>query len=80
MSLYDVTAAQLVAYDPDRDLLPLVLAHCNYSLEVGKGTLVQYNWPALERHLIDRFIQRRPLVDFQVCQVFVQSPQEEKVS
>ncbi|XP_068694646.1 E3 ubiquitin-protein ligase rnf213-alpha-like isoform X2 [Montipora foliosa] len=64
IQLQDVTTSQLISYDTERDLLPLILAQCNYSLEVGKGTLVQYNWEALERQLIDRFIGRRPLIDF----------------
>ncbi|XP_067056125.1 E3 ubiquitin-protein ligase rnf213-alpha-like isoform X2 [Acropora muricata] len=62
--LQDVTSSQLISYDTERDLLPLILAQCNYSLEVGKGTLVQYNWDALERQLIDRFIRGRPLIEF----------------
>lgn len=66
IQLQDVTASQLICYDAERDLLPLILAQCNYSLEVGKGTLVQYNWEALERQLIDRFIRGRPLIDFKV--------------
>ena len=66
----EVTMSHLIAYDPERDLLPLILAHCNYSLEVGKETLVQYDWAALERQLIDRFLRGRPFVDFKVgfCQ------------
>ena len=72
MQLQDVTTSQLIAYDTDRDLLPLILAQCNYSLEVGRGTLVQYNWDALERQLIDRFIRRKPLIDFKVnCRISV---------
>ena len=70
IQLQDVTTSQLIAYDTDRDLLPLILAQCNYSLEVGRGTLVQYNWDAIERQLIDRFIRRRPLIDFKVnCRI-----------
>ena len=62
----EVTISHLIAYDPDKDLLPLILAHCNYSLEVGKETSVQYDWAALERQLIDRFLRGRPFVDFRV--------------
>ena len=58
--------SHLIAYDPERDLLPLILAHCNYSLEVGQETLVQYDWGALERQLIDRFLRGRPFVEFKV--------------
>lgn len=58
--------SHLIAYDPERDLLPLILAHCNYSLEVGQETLVHYDWAVLERQLIDRFLRGRPFVEFKV--------------
>ena len=62
----EVTISHLIAYDPEKDLLPLILAHCNYSLEVGKETSVQYDWAALERQLIDRILRGKPFVDFRV--------------
>ncbi|XP_006813927.2 E3 ubiquitin-protein ligase rnf213-alpha-like [Saccoglossus kowalevskii] len=52
----DLTPAHLIAYDPDKDLLPLVLSHCNYSLEVGKGSVIEYDLDTLERQLEERFI------------------------
>ncbi len=60
MSLANITKAHLVAYDPDKDFLPMIFAHCDYSLRVGEGTLVQFNWKCLERQLVDRFIRGRP--------------------
>ena len=66
VSLAQATSSHLIAYDVERDLMPLILAQCNYSLEVGKGTVVEYNWAGLERQLIDRFIRGRPLIDYQV--------------
>ena len=66
ISLSEVTMSQLIAYDPERDLLPVILAHCNYSLEVGQETLVEYDWTALERQLTDRFLKGRPFVEFKV--------------
>ena len=66
MALLDATSSHLIAYDHDRDLMPLILAQCNYSLEVGKGTIVEYNWAGLERQMIDRFIRGRPLIDYKV--------------
>lgn len=59
LPLTNITKSHLVAYDPEKDLLPLILAHCNYSLKVGEGTAVEYNWKALERQLVDRFIRGR---------------------
>ena len=58
--------SQLVTYDSEKDLLPVMLANCSYSLEVGKETSLQYNWEALQKQIIDRFIRGRPTVEFQV--------------
>ncbi|KAJ7339580.1 hypothetical protein OS493_005983 [Desmophyllum pertusum] len=65
IQLQDVTSSQLISYHTERDLLPLILAQCNYSFRSGSGNFwFQYNWEALERQLIDRFIRGRPLIDF----------------
>ena len=63
VSLLDATHAQLISYDAGRHLLPLVLAHCHYTVEAGQGMLVQYDLAALEKHLEQRFIISRPMVD-----------------
>ncbi|XP_046861643.1 E3 ubiquitin-protein ligase RNF213-like [Xenia sp. Carnegie-2017] len=63
--LLNVTKGHLVAYDPERDFLPMVLAHCDYSLKVGEGgeeTVVKFNWKSLERQLVDRFIRGKPRI------------------
>ncbi len=61
-----MSGSQLIAYDSEKDLLPVMLANRSYSLEVGKETLLQYNWETLEKQIIDRFIRGRPEVDFEV--------------
>ena len=66
----EITRAQLISYDFERDFFPLVLAHCNYSLEVGKGSDVTYDFAALERQLIDRFLTGKPHVLFKVRILF----------
>ncbi|CAB4030623.1 Hypothetical predicted protein, partial [Paramuricea clavata] len=58
--LANITKAHLVGYDPEKDFLPMILAHCDYSLKVGEGTMVEFNWKCLERQLVDRFIRGRP--------------------
>ncbi|XP_046860854.1 E3 ubiquitin-protein ligase RNF213-like [Xenia sp. Carnegie-2017] len=65
LSLLNVIKGHLVAYDPERDFLPMVLAHCDYSLKVGEGgekTVVKFNWKSLERQLVDRFIRGKPRI------------------
>ena len=58
--------SQLIAYDSEKDLMPVMLANCSYSLEVGKETQLQYNWETLEKRIIDRFIRGRLPVRFEV--------------
>lgn len=52
----DISSAHLISYHPDKDLLPLVLANCNYTFEVGEGARIEYNYTNLERQLMDRFL------------------------
>ena len=64
--LSEVSMSQLIAYDSEKDLMPVMLANCSYSLEVGKETQLQYNWETLEKRIIDRLIRGRSLVHFEV--------------
>ncbi|VDI18579.1 Hypothetical predicted protein, partial [Mytilus galloprovincialis] len=58
----DISTAHLISYHPDRDLLPMVLANCNYSFEVGQGTKVEYNFASLERQLMDRLLFTKSVI------------------
>ena len=46
-------------------IISVVLSHCHHSLEVGKGTDIQYDLQALEKKIVDRFIQGKPLIQFE---------------
>ena len=46
-------------------IISVVLSHCHHSLEVGKGTDVQYDFRALEKKIVERFIQGKPLIQFE---------------
>ena len=46
-------------------IISVVLNHCHHSLEVGKGTDIQYDFQALEKKIVDRFIQGKPLIQFE---------------
>ncbi|XP_052087598.1 E3 ubiquitin-protein ligase rnf213-alpha-like isoform X5 [Mytilus californianus] len=62
VSVKDISAAHLISYHPDKDLLPMVLANCNYSFEVGQGTKVEYNFNNLERQVMDRFLFSKSVI------------------
>ena len=61
-----LSQAHLISYDYDRDLLSLVLAHCSYSLEAGSGAKIEYDFPSLERELINRYFSGKPSIKFKV--------------
>ena len=70
----DVTAAHLISYDPQQDILPVVLANCQYSFEIGKGTKIEYDFDGLERQLMDRFFFSKSRINIErVMQVIVHS-------
>ncbi|XP_053388236.1 E3 ubiquitin-protein ligase rnf213-alpha-like [Mercenaria mercenaria] len=59
----EVTSAHLISFDPQRDLIPLVLANCHYSFEMGKGTRIEYDFTGIERQLMDRFLFSKSTID-----------------
>ena len=70
----DVTAAHLISYDPQQDILPVVLANCQYSFEIGKGTKIEYDFNGLERQLMDRFFFSKSRINIErVMEVIVHS-------
>lgn len=58
-----VTHAHLISYDRERDILPLVLANCQYTFEMGKGTQIEYDFHGLERQLMDRLLFSKSMID-----------------
>lgn len=67
----DVNLTHLIAYHPERDLLPLIAAHCNYSLEVRYGTKIEYNFASLEQQLKDRFIAGKASLKYDVSMPYL---------
>jgi len=62
----DAGHAQLISFHRQRDLQPIILANCNYSLELGKGTRIEYDFGSMERQVEERFIRGRPRLQYQV--------------
>ena len=48
------------------------MSHCHYSLTRGKGTEVNYDIAALERHFLSRFVHGRPLFDLNTAPIVIQ--------
>lgn len=67
VNMKDLSSVHMIDYDEDRDLLPLVISHCTYSLLPGSATQkVEYNFTALEQQVKEKFIYGKARIAFQV--------------
>uniref|UniRef100_A0A674AMJ9 RING-type E3 ubiquitin transferase n=1 Tax=Salmo trutta TaxID=8032 RepID=A0A674AMJ9_SALTR len=62
VSLSELTELHVIRYEVEKDLLPLVLSNCQYSLERGKETLSEYDLPKIQQQVLTRFLQGKPLI------------------
>ena len=67
MQLPHIHACHLLDYQSQ--LQSILLSHCHYSLHVGHGHEVSYDVPALEKHILDRFIHGKPRILVDIPQV-----------
>ncbi|XP_044192717.1 E3 ubiquitin-protein ligase rnf213-beta isoform X2 [Thunnus albacares] len=57
-----ISETQLTQCHPERELLPLVLAHCHYTLKKGGETEGTYDLPGIQTQLARRFLAGKPLI------------------
>ncbi|WAR07295.1 R213A-like protein, partial [Mya arenaria] len=59
----EITSAHLISYNHEQDILPLLLASCQYTFEMGQGIKKEYDFVGLERQIIDRFLFSKSRID-----------------
>ncbi|TKS89378.1 E3 ubiquitin-protein ligase rnf213-beta [Collichthys lucidus] len=57
-----ISETQLTLCHPERELLPLVLAHCHYTLKKGGETGSNYDLPGIQGQLVRRFLAGKPRI------------------
>ncbi|CAI5684999.1 unnamed protein product [Oreochromis niloticus] len=62
VSLLELTEQHVISYDVEKDLFPLVLSNCQYSLERGHETMSEYDLPRIQQQILTRFLQGKPLI------------------
>ncbi len=70
VSVDEAGLSQLISVSVEEDLLPLILAHCSYSLELAKGTQIQYDFKGLQTQITEKFIRGRQRLVTKVNQSF----------
>ena len=59
--------------DHEQHLLHVVHSHCKYSLQSGFGGTITYDLPALEKHILDRFIYGKPYIKAKISMISFKS-------
>ncbi|CAL8304474.1 unnamed protein product [Lota lota] len=62
VQLEGISNTQLALCHPERQLLPLVLSHCHYTLKEGQETDRSYNLKGIQTQLARRFLAGKPLI------------------
>ncbi|XP_006886389.1 PREDICTED: E3 ubiquitin-protein ligase RNF213 [Elephantulus edwardii] len=56
----EVTDLHVISYEPERDLMPLILSNCQYRVEQGGEALQEFDLEKIQRQLTGRFLQGKP--------------------
>lgn len=68
VSLAELSDLHMIRYEVDRDLLPLVLSNCQYSMERGQETLSEYDLHKIQQQVFTRFFQGKPQITLTVSE------------
>ncbi|NXD93449.1 RN213 ligase, partial [Chaetorhynchus papuensis] len=58
----EVADLHLISYEVERDLIPLILSNCQYSMEKGGETLQDFDLERIQQQLISKLLQGKPLI------------------
>uniref|UniRef100_A0A4W3K881 RING-type E3 ubiquitin transferase n=1 Tax=Callorhinchus milii TaxID=7868 RepID=A0A4W3K881_CALMI len=59
----DVVDLHVIKYEVERDLIPLISSNCQYTMEKGGETVLEYDLRRIEQQLTNRFLKGKPLVN-----------------
>ncbi|NXX80133.1 RN213 ligase, partial [Urocolius indicus] len=62
ISPLEVADLHLISYEVERDLIPLILSNCQYSMEKGGETLQDFDLERIQQQVISKFLQGKPLI------------------
>ncbi|XP_050764641.1 E3 ubiquitin-protein ligase RNF213 [Gymnogyps californianus] len=58
----EVADLHLISYEVERDLIPLILSNCQYSMEKGGETLQDFDLERIQQQVVSKFLQGKPLI------------------
>ncbi|XP_069050628.1 E3 ubiquitin-protein ligase rnf213-alpha isoform X2 [Lepisosteus oculatus] len=58
----DLTDLHVIKYEVEKDLIPLILSNCQYSMEQGQETVLEYDLHKTQQQILNHFLQGKPLI------------------
>ncbi|NWX91096.1 RN213 ligase, partial [Nothoprocta pentlandii] len=58
----EVADMHLISYEVERDLIPLILSNCQYSMEKGGETLQDFDLGRIQQQIVSKFLQGKPFI------------------
>ncbi|XP_060108019.1 E3 ubiquitin-protein ligase RNF213-like [Heteronotia binoei] len=58
----EVTDLHVITYEVEKDLIPLILSNCQYSIEKGGEALQEFDLEKIQQQVISRFLQGKPFI------------------
>ncbi|XP_042303497.1 LOW QUALITY PROTEIN: E3 ubiquitin-protein ligase RNF213, partial [Sceloporus undulatus] len=62
VSPVEVTDLHVITYEVERDLIPLILSNCQYSMEKGGEATQEFDLEKIQQQVTSRFLQGKPLI------------------
>ncbi|XP_053308819.1 E3 ubiquitin-protein ligase RNF213 [Spea bombifrons] len=62
ISASEVMDVHVISYEVEKDLVPIILSNCQYSVQSGQETLQEFDLRKIQRQIISRFLQGKPLI------------------
>ncbi|XP_029455051.1 E3 ubiquitin-protein ligase RNF213 isoform X2 [Rhinatrema bivittatum] len=58
----EVADLHMISYEVEKDIIPLILSNCQYSVVSGGQTLEEFDLEKIQRQVTSRFLQGKPLI------------------
>ncbi|XP_066927560.1 E3 ubiquitin-protein ligase rnf213-alpha-like [Clytia hemisphaerica] len=55
--------SEVIRYTAEEDLLPILYLHCDYSLAIGQGTKIEYNFQEIERRFMEKVCYGKCMIE-----------------
>ncbi|XP_063149004.1 E3 ubiquitin-protein ligase RNF213 [Candoia aspera] len=61
----EVAELHMISYEVEKDLIPLILSNCQYSMEKGGEALQEFDLEKIQQQIVNRFLQGKPKITLQ---------------